>query len=388
MSYQPTYNSYVSTDNSTTTPLSNGAQFTGVWEEVTKFASVFISISADQNGIAYIDFSQDGISVDGTRTIYFNLGEIQLPYQTAAARKFYRVRFLNDSGFAQTSLGIQSIVKANAESINLPLDDMAPRDVEASFTRPSEFKYEVATNLRQGTHAINKFGYNPDIDTGSEELIAPYNGGTPNIMLTADTLDIVSDSTADDSVGTGAQTIFIEGIDADAHAQSETIVMDGTTTVTTINSYLGVNRAFLLSSGSNGSNVGTITITDTGAVAGVQGSIPVGESVTHQCIIHTPAGTNLLLDWLWFNILKLSGGGGAPRVTIKGYSYSRVTETTYEIFRHQIDTDVENTNELTPSQPFVIGGRETLYFAASTDVDNTEVICRFSGILSENASAE
>jgi hypothetical protein len=388
MTYKPALNSYVSTDNSTTTLLTNGSTFTGTWEDISKYASAFISIDTDQDGIGYIDFSSDGVNIAGTRTIYFNTSELQVPYQTSGARQYFRVRFTNDSGSDQTYLRIQSIIKANAESINLALDDVAPRDVEGSFTRPSDYHYEVANSLRQGSSTWNKFGYNDDVDTGSEEVIAPHNGGTPNIMTTADTLDVVSDSANDTSAGTGAQTILITGIDANSLEQSEIVTMNGTTTVTTTNSWLGVNRVIVLTSGSNDSNVGTITINDNGGTVGDQASVPVGQSVTQQCIFHTPVNTNLMADWLWFNALKLSGGGGSPRVTFKGYSYSRVTETTYEVFRGQIDTDVENSLELTPSQPFVIGGREVLYFTAETDVDNTEVGARFSGILIKDAASE
>jgi hypothetical protein len=83
---------------------------------------------------------------------------------------------------------------------------------------------------------------------------------------------------------------------------------------------------------------------------------------------------------MFLGALKLSGGGGSPRVTFKGFSYSRVTDTTYEVFRGNIDTDVENHLTLLPSQPFVIGGREVFYLTASTDTNNTEVTARFSGI--------
>lgn len=155
--------------------------------------------------------------------------------------------------------------------------------------------------------------------------------------------------------------------------------MNGASTVTTSNQWLGVNRVVVLSSGSGDTNAGNITIDDNAGAVGTQAYLPAGESVTQQCIYHTQINHTLLVDWILLNALKLSGGS-SPKVIFKGYSYSRVTDTVYEIFRKQIDTSVENTIELNPSQPLVIGGREILYFTAETDTNNTEVSMRFSGL--------
>lgn len=242
-----------------------------------------------------------------------------------------------------------------------------------------EYKYKVALGNVTDATTWNKFGYNDDIDTASgEEVIASF-GGTFNIMTSADTLDVVSSSAQDGVAGTGALTILITGIDSGSVAQTEIVTMNGTTPVTTSNTWLGVNRVVVLSSGSNDANVGTITLDDTAGTVGTQAELPPDGSVTQQCIFHTQIDFTFLADWLWFNATKLSGGS-SPEVIIKGHSYSRVTDTTYEVFRVTIDTASENTIELNPSQPFVIGGREVLYFTADTDTNNTEVVMRFSGI--------
>ena len=242
-----------------------------------------------------------------------------------------------------------------------------------------DFKYRVAQGEVTGATTWNKFGYNADVDAASgEEVIASF-GGTFSIMTSADTLDVVSDSAQDGVAGTGALTILITGIDANYLTQTETVTMNGITAVTTVNTWLGVNRVVVLSSGTNDSNVGTITIDDTSGTVGTQAELPPDGSVTQQLIFHTQIGFTFLLDWLWLHVTKLSGGS-APKVIIKGYSYSRVTDCTYEIFRTTMDSSVENTEEFTPSQPFVAGGREVVYFTADTDTNNTEVVGRFSGI--------
>ena len=245
-----------------------------------------------------------------------------------------------------------------------------------------DYRYQVGMGYISDAQTWNKFGYNTDIDSGSgEEVIASF-GGPINIMTSADTLDIFSSDANDtNSSGTGARSVRVTGIDENNEIQEVDYNLNGVTKVTTAEQWLGINRVVVLTSGSSGTNEGTITVEDTGGTVGTQAEIPIGASVTEQCIFHTPIDYTLLTDWLKLNALKVSGGGGSPRVTFRGYSFSRVTGTTYEILNIDIDTDVENTISLSPSQPFIIQGREVLYFTAETDVNNTSVSCRFSGIL-------
>lgn len=189
----------------------------------------------------------------------------------------------------------------------------------------------------------------------------------------------MSTSTQDAAGGTGCSFILVSGIDANFLAIEEYITLTGTTTVTSVNSFLGVNRIVAITTGTNNSNVGDITAEDNGGTVGIQAEVPAGSSVTQQCIYHTQINHNLLLDWMLLGALKISGGS-SPRVTIKGFSYSRVTNTAYEVFRVNIDTEVENHLEIHPSQPFTIGGREIFYLTADTNTNNTEVSGRFSGI--------
>lgn len=242
----------------------------------------------------------------------------------------------------------------------------------------NEYKYKVGLGQIANATTVNKWGFNQDVDSGAEEIIAAH-GGTPTIMTTADTLDCVSTSSQDAVGGTGASLILITGIGADFLSQEEYVTLTGVTPVTTSNTWLGVNRVVVITSGSNDANVGTITIDDTANTVGVQASIPINGSVTQQAMYHTQVGYTLMLDWLFLNCRK-NAGGGVPRVEIKGYSYSRVTDTTYLIFEEDIDTNTENTVQLTPTQPFIVGGREVIYFTANTSVNDTIVNCRFSGI--------
>ena len=224
---------------------------------------------------------------------------------------------------------------------------------------------------------VNKFGRNTDIDVGTE-VIASF-GGTFNIMTTADTLDIVSSSADDDTGGTGATLLLVQGIDENFLAIEEYVTPNGTTPVTTVNSYLGVNRVYVVASGTGDTNAGNITIDDTSNTVGTQAQVPTGASVTQQCIYHVPINRSLELEFINLSAIKVTGGGGDPELEIKGFSYSRVTETRYEIIDIQMDLQRENNLNIPYTNPILFGGREVIYFTCTTDINNTKISMRFSG---------
>lgn len=242
-----------------------------------------------------------------------------------------------------------------------------------------DYHYEVASN-RISNHSVwNKFGYNNDIDTTTDPEIVASFGGSFTPLTTAYTLDIVSDSTNDADSGTGAHGVVVYGVDSNWAHVVEVVLLDGTNTVTTTNSYYGVNRVALFRAGSLLKNEGTITITAT-TEGSTQAEIPAGEGTTEQCIFHVGANRQFHTDFLMLNVNKISGGG-SPLVTIKAWVFSNVSNAQYEVFQYVIDTSVDNQLVLNPTQPFVIGEKSCLYFTAETNTNNTIVSIRFSGIL-------
>lgn len=128
---------------------------------------------------------------------------------------------------------------------------------QSQYGKIEDFRLQVARGQIQGHTAINVFGYNPDVDT-SEESVWPDGGTVPHPTV-ASALTIVSTSTDDDSAGTGARTVYIEGLNGDYNVISETIIMDGTTPVVTTGTYLYVNQFYVATVGTGGANAGEIT---------------------------------------------------------------------------------------------------------------------------------
>lgn len=247
------------------------------------------------------------------------------------------------------------------------------------LTIPANFHLEAAKGDVYDHTTWNKFGYNDDVDTGGEEIIASW-GGTYTPPTTAETLTIVSSSVNDVvTTGTGLNAIVITGIDASRNSQVEVVNMNGTTNVVTVSTWLGINRVAPFLCGSGLTNDGTVTITNT-LSADTLAQMPAGETVSQQAIFHVQDGHTFLTTWLHINVLKLSGGGGSPEVTIRGYVFSPVANATIQIFKAKIDSSIQNSLELNPAEPFPITEKSVLYFTAETDINNTSVDLRFSGI--------
>ena len=146
-----------------------------------------------------------------------------------------------------------------------------------------------------GYTMVNKFGYNPSIGSGSFETIWETGNNYP-WQSTAVTVDVVSDDTNDDVAGTGARTLRIQGLDGSYNLAEETVDMDGTTTVTTTQTFLRVFRMSVETAGSSGNNEGTITVTYTGGVD-VAATISEGRGQTLMCLYTIPANyTGYLLS--------------------------------------------------------------------------------------------
>lgn len=249
------------------------------------------------------------------------------------------------------------------------------RDIATMLTPYSE---RAALGLETGVATWNKFGYNEGVGT-TAEVIAEFGAAFNQKLIPSETLSIVSDNVADDAAGTGLRTAIVFGVDANWALVTEVVTMDGTTPVTTTNSFIGVNRLTIFQSGSADSNVGTITATASSS-GNVMATMPAGQGTTQQLIFYVPEDYQFLATWLLLNAIKSSGGGN-PEVTFYGYVYSAVVDSTFEIFRATMDTQIEELVQLTPAEPFVVGEKSILWFEAVSSAASTSVRGRFSGKL-------
>ena len=108
----------------------------------------------------------------------------------------------------------------------------------------------------------------------------------------AQILSISSTSTEDSSTGTGARMLYLVGTD-DTHAQViDMVALNGTTPVNSNLTFRRVNFAQVIQAGSNATNTGTITISNSGqSIAAIQPT----KSKLHRSLYTIPSGNMLLI---------------------------------------------------------------------------------------------
>jgi hypothetical protein len=124
---------FVSSLNSSDTALNFTEQFTGTWEDVSGYNTITVALKMSTNGILYVQFSPDGVNVDSSLpyTVDANSNEI---HRLSITRKYLRVIALNNSGYDQTYLRLQTIV-GNHPLITSNLNGSITSDADAIITR-------------------------------------------------------------------------------------------------------------------------------------------------------------------------------------------------------------------------------------------------------------
>jgi hypothetical protein len=137
--------------------------------------------------------------------------------------------------------------------------------------RYEPFELQVARGQISWHIPLTVFGFNPDIDT-TEETVWP-GGGIISHPSAAIQWKVSSSSANDTSAGTGARTVFINGLDANYNQVTETVTLNGQTAVLTTNSLLRINSAYVATAGSSNSAEGSIYFGTGTVTAGVPATV-------------------------------------------------------------------------------------------------------------------
>lgn len=172
----------------------------------------------------------------------------------------------------------------------------------------NDYAIDVSRGLITDVTTFNKFGRNTATVTGDAIWAASTAYTEP---ATGALCNVVSSSTDDAAAGIGARTITIVGIDKYYALVSETLTLNGTTIVSTVNTYRNIHRSYVLTAGSSETQVGTITITSTAAGTPVIGNLTIGYNQTQSTIYMVPRGYTGYLNDVNVNVQP-----SAPNQTI------------------------------------------------------------------------
>lgn len=192
---------------------------------------------------------------------------------------------------------------------------------------PSDFGLTVAKGDIANHEIRHIFGYNPDVDSGSEETI--WTAGGLYVHLDTPAIMTVSSTSANDtSAGTGARSVFIRGINSTGNEATETVVLNGQTAVNTVHTYTEIQNALVVSVGSGGENAGNISIgtgtVTAGVPANIFGHILAGENQSLMGHFTVPAdSTGYLISG------SMSVGSTASNKNITGRLKIRDNDITY-----------------------------------------------------------
>ncbi len=139
------------------------------------------------------------------------------------------------------------------------------------FGLTEPFELQVARGQITGHRSVIVFGYNPDVDT-ARVTVWPYTGVIP-LPAAALQMKVSSSSANDTANGTGARTVYVEGLDANHEEISEIVTLSGQTAVLTAQSFLHINNAYVATAGSGLSAAGDIYFGDGVVTAGVPATV-------------------------------------------------------------------------------------------------------------------
>jgi hypothetical protein len=120
------------------------------------------------------------------------------------------------------------------------------------------FELQVARGQVPGHLAFCQFGINSGVNQTLETVWV--GGDAYTFPSAATTTTISSSNAADTAAGTGAQTVLVDGLNANYERVTEVASLNGQTGVTLTNQYLRVNRVTILTAGSGGTSAGSIFV--------------------------------------------------------------------------------------------------------------------------------
>ena len=247
-------------------------------------------------------------------------------------------------------------------------------NIVASVTRNGAyepFDLQVARNQIMGHSVLSLFGYQASVTTTS--IPVWENASTYTYITAASTLSLVSTSASDDT----SAKILINGLDSNFNPISETLAMNGTGAVTTVNSYFRVNNLVMVSPGtSQNTNIGTITLKQSSNVI-AQINAAVGKS---QSTIYTvPAGYSFYLDLAEVN--TSNSYTGSTIITYKVQAINNLTGVKLNVLQQPF---VSIYTASRSSNPFIYTEKTDIQWQLSTSTGTIAAGIILTGKLIQN----
>ena len=169
--------------------------------------------------------------------------------------------------------------------------------------------------------------------------------------------------------------MFVSGLGATFNELSETVTMHGTADVTTSNSYLRLQEAYVLTAGSLGQNEGAIAIEESGTETNI-GSINAGLGATQLGQYTIPTGKTGYIDAYE---CSLSPGAGSAAVR-SGILRLFTRDNTNNAWRMRLETGVRSDagGQVTLEAPIECVATTDIRWEFESKSANTQVYIKYA----------
>lgn len=239
------------------------------------------------------------------------------------------------------------------------------------------FDLQMARGQIDGHSIISIFGYSTAVGSTAQGPLwegLTLSGGNYVYPSSAAPLVLVSDSATDNTT----RSVVINGLDANYNILQETIALNGTTNVTTTNSFLRINSMEML----NSTNTGNITASISSTV---YAKIAAGVGQTQMSIYTVPAGYSFYLTYSQFDASigftssnymisaewnKFNSGTQSGQITLTHQStFVQKQEVPFNNspIAHPEKTDLQFTVKANTGSPFVVSCYQGGYLIKNPD---------------------
>lgn len=224
----------VDSDNSSSTPLADAAEFTGTGVDVSSYATITVFVDTDLDGVLKMQFSADNVNWDRQKVVYVDQEiESGSVHTLEVVSQYFRVVYCNSTGNGtQGHFRLQTIFHQFRSGFlaNSP-DQIINKSNDAQIVRVSNDPFlDISRGLYAYKFAFHRFGFNPAVPNGSEADIWAYgpNDSLYNWPSTDETFRVAAGGdTNDTAAGSGARTIQIVYLDANGNQQQEQLTLAG-----------------------------------------------------------------------------------------------------------------------------------------------------------------
>jgi hypothetical protein len=246
----------------------------------------------------------------------------------------------------------------------------------STIEKTNDFFFNVARRMISNVNSAMKFGRNSNVNISSQDI---WSAGATWVAPTAARLHNIKSTNANDTAaGSGARTVLITGLDSAYAVQSETITLNGTTNVPTVNTYTMINDMVVSTTGGDATNDGVITATAAVDLT-VTAQINTGIGQAQSAIYQVPAGfTGYILD---MNVSVQAASTANISVDLLVQESGSMFVSKYQVNLISTGNNVANIKFPVPLR---IAAQSIVKLRCSSNANNTDVSGSFTVVNLQN----